>query len=66
MAKFNGNVYGYEFAQNKNEQMKCSVLLQECLSKEDYELLKQDYDATDKSIEWWRFAFDKVTVSYQH
>ena len=66
MAKFNSNIYGEEFANDKNENMKCSVFLQECLPKEELELLRQDYDKTDKSVEWWKFVFDNVNVSYGH
>lgn len=64
MAKFNGNIYGSEFANNEKENSICAVYLQECLSKEEYERLKQDYEKTDKSTVWWKFVFDNVKVSY--
>ena len=53
MAKFNGNIYGKQYANDETENKKCAVFLQECLVNEEYELLKADYDKTDKSSEYW-------------
>ena len=65
MAKFNGNIYGKQYANDETENKKCAVFLQECLTNEEYELLKADYDKTDKLKEWWKFVFDNVEVSYK-
>ena len=65
MAKFNGNIYGKQYANDETENKKCSVFLQECLTNEAYEEIKKDYDKTDKLTEWWKFVFDNVEVSYK-
>ena len=41
MAKFNGNIYGKQYANNEMENKKCAVFLQECLTNEAYEEIKK-------------------------
>ena len=43
MAKFNGNIFKEEFTKSEEEMKKCIVFFQECLSKDEYEKIKSDW-----------------------
>lgn len=43
MASFSGNIFGTEHMNDEEEMKKCSVYLQECLSKEELEQLRAEY-----------------------
>lgn len=64
MAKFNNNVVD---ANNDKMQMECAIFLQACLSEEEYEKLKDDWNNIGgaKTIKWWKFVFDNVQVRYK-
>ncbi len=50
---------------NKEEvQMNCAVYLQGCLSNEEYEQLKEDWNKIGgrKTMALWKYAFENIEV----
>lgn len=64
MAKFNGNIFKEEFKNSEEEMKKCIIYFQECLPKNEYEKLKNDWHNSDKSTPFWKYVFDNVRVNY--
>ena len=64
MASFSGNIFGTEHMNDEEEMKKCSVYLQECLSKEELEQLRGEYKHSQPNVPWWKYVFSNVNVSY--
>lgn len=64
MARFSGNIFGAENMENENEIKKCSVYLQECLTLEELQQLRDDYNSQKQPEIWWKYVFEHVNVSY--
>ncbi len=50
---------------DEEEMKKCSVYLQECLSKEELEQLRGEYKHSQPNVPWWKYVFSNVNVSYR-
>lgn len=66
MAKFNGNIYReMNEEEQKDEIIKITPMLQEMMSKDDLNRLREDYhNLKDDSIPFWKFVFDNTEVKY--
>ena len=65
MAKFNGNIYtDLNEIEQKEEIVEVLPMLQEMMSKSDFEKLKKDYQDNNGSTPFWKFVFDNVEVIY--
>lgn len=65
VAKFNKDLVAE--CHNDERKMECAMMLMGCLSNEDYETLKEDWNKAGgvKVIKWWEFIFNNVTVKYE-
>lgn len=66
MAKFNNEIITDDEKIRENAKQECGMYLQACLSKEELEKLKEDWQKAGgfEAIPWWKFAFDNIKVSY--
>lgn len=67
MAQFNNEIITDDEMLREKAKQECGVYLQACITKEELEKLKKDWNAAGgfKVIPWWKFAFDNITVSYR-
>ena len=67
MAKFNDEIIADDEKARENAMKECGMYLQSCLPKEELVSLKEDWKASGgyKAIQWWKFAFDNIKVSYK-
>lgn len=67
MAKFNEDIVAENHVNSKEHKMECAMFLMGCLTNEEYEQLKEDWNKAGgvKVIKWWEFIFNNVTVKYE-
>lgn len=67
MAKFNDEIFAKEEEVRKSAAMECGMYLQSCLTRNELEQAKRDWEALGGSsiIPWWKYCFDNIKVSYE-
>ena len=66
MAKFNGNIYkdNMKDDEQKEEIIKILPMLQEMLTEDDYNKMREDYHSKKNNVPFWKFLFENVEVKY--
>ena len=67
MAKFNKNIYGFmNYEQQRKEITNIIPMIQEMLSKEDYEQMRKDYhEMCYDELPFWKYVFENIEVKYK-
>lgn len=67
MAQFNDEIFTDDEEVRATAARECGMYLQSCLTKEELEKVRQDWEAIGgfKTIPWWKFCFENIKVSYE-